>query len=106
MYVYILQSLKAPSRFYVGLTDDPDRRLKEHNWGESRHTNRFRPWQSVVTFWFAEDKTARRFERYLKSGSGREFVKRHFQSSSAPRLMAADEADEARYNRPITKGEP
>jgi predicted GIY-YIG superfamily endonuclease len=66
------------SRFYVGLTLDPERRLKEHNWGESRHTNRFRPWQSVVTFWFAEDKTARMFERYLKSGSGREFVKRHF----------------------------
>jgi hypothetical protein len=37
-----------------------------------------RPWSLVVSLEFADAVTARRFERYLKSGSGRAFAKRHF----------------------------
>jgi hypothetical protein len=32
-----------------------------------------------VTVEFASEQTALRFERYLKSGSGRAFAKRHFE---------------------------
>jgi hypothetical protein len=32
----------------------------------------------VVSIEFPSEKAARRFERYLKSGSGRAFAKRHF----------------------------
>jgi hypothetical protein len=37
-----------------------------------------RPWSIVVSLEFRAESTARRFERYLKSGSGRAFAKRHF----------------------------
>jgi hypothetical protein len=32
---------------------------------------------------FADERTARRFERYLKSGSGRAFAKRHFDPAAS-----------------------
>jgi hypothetical protein len=37
-----------------------------------------RPWSLVVSLEFASERAARRFEKYLKSGSGRAFSKRHF----------------------------
>lgn len=43
-YVYILQSINFPEHFYVGCTNDLKRRLKEHNNGNSVHTNKFKPW--------------------------------------------------------------
>ena len=30
-YVYILQSIDCPDRFYTGMTDDLEGRLKRHN---------------------------------------------------------------------------
>ena len=44
-YVYILQSEADLSKHYVGITDDPARRLDEHNSGNSVHTNKYRPWK-------------------------------------------------------------
>ncbi|MCP4749357.1 MAG: GIY-YIG nuclease family protein [Proteobacteria bacterium] len=31
MYVYIIKSVVQANRHYVGITDDPKRRLREHN---------------------------------------------------------------------------
>jgi predicted GIY-YIG superfamily endonuclease len=62
----------------VGLTSYPKARLAAHNAGESPHTARFRPWRTLVTIEFSDTERARAFERYLKSGSGREFARRHF----------------------------
>jgi predicted GIY-YIG superfamily endonuclease len=53
-------------------------RLGFHNAGLSRHTAKYRPWQLVVALEFATEEQAVRFEKYLKSGSGRAFTKRHF----------------------------
>ena len=39
---------------------------------------KFRPWTLLAYFAFADKKTAVAFEKYLKSGSGRSFVNRHF----------------------------
>ena len=77
-YVYLLQSLAEPDRYYVGLSDEPARRLAEHNSGKSIHTNKHRPWNIVVNVAFADAAKATAFERYLKSGSGRAFAKKHF----------------------------
>jgi predicted GIY-YIG superfamily endonuclease len=76
-YVYVLRSLKDPERHYVGLTGDVGKRFNWHNAGQSSHTTKHKPWTLVVVLEFQEQVLATRFEKYLKSGSGRAFTKRH-----------------------------
>ena len=76
--VYILRSVSDPSRPYVGLTSNVAARLADHNAGRCHHTAKHRPWELVVAVEFANEGRALAFERYLKSGSGRAFAKRHF----------------------------
>lgn len=80
-FVYILKSLVAPDEYYVGSTSDVDQRLRAHNEGLSRHTSRHRPWRTLVVIEFDEQEPALKFERYLKTGSGREFSRRHFRQT-------------------------
>jgi putative endonuclease len=77
-FVYILRSEPDPTRHYVGVTSDVTKRLQWHNAGQNVHTVRDRPWSIVVSLEFPTAQAASRFERYLKSGSGRAFAKRHF----------------------------
>ena len=77
-YVYILQSLKDKEERYIGTTSDLNARLKKHNSGGSPHTSKFKPWQIETAFAFRDKQKALNFETYLKSGSGREFTRRHF----------------------------
>ena len=76
-YVYILQSEAVPDTFYVGFTDDLHARLRKHNAGEVPHTAKSRPWVIKAAVAFRDEARARAFERYLKSGSGRAFAKKH-----------------------------
>jgi predicted GIY-YIG superfamily endonuclease len=78
-FVYVLRNSDQDPQFYVGLTSDVQTRLADHNAGRCAHTVARRPWQIHVVLEFADEPTAIRFERYLKSGSGRAFAKRHFQ---------------------------
>ena len=77
-FVYILRSESDSARHYVGRTSNVDERLDWHNAGPSGYTVRHRPWSLVVSLEFPDERVAARFERYLKSGSGRAFAKRHF----------------------------
>jgi predicted GIY-YIG superfamily endonuclease len=77
-FVYILRSESAPARHYVGCTSNVDERLAWHNGGPCGYTRQHRPWRVVVACEFATEAEAIRFEKYLKSGSGRAFTKRHF----------------------------
>jgi putative endonuclease len=76
--VYILRSNADPSLHYVGITNDLLARLEWHNHGPGGHTSSHRPWSVVVSLEFPTEKEAVRFEKYLKSGSGRAFATRHF----------------------------
>jgi predicted GIY-YIG superfamily endonuclease len=76
--VYIIRSLKDPERQYIGRTADMASRLAAHNAGESPRTARQAPWQVVVLVQFLDEGRAAGFERFLKSASGRAFVKQHF----------------------------
>ena len=76
--VYVLRSGRDPSRHYVGITNDTKARLRWHNYGPCGHTVEYRPWSIIVTIEFPTEAEAVRFEKYLKSGSGRAFAKRHF----------------------------
>jgi putative endonuclease len=78
-YVYILQSLQDAEHFHTGITDELDSRLATHthNSGDVTHTARYRPWRIKTYVAFSDEKRATAFERYLKSGSGRAFIKKH-----------------------------
>jgi predicted GIY-YIG superfamily endonuclease len=75
--VYVLRSQTDPARHYTGITSDLRHRLEWHNSGPSGCTVHYRPWSVVVAIEFADARVARRFERYLKSGSCRAFSQRH-----------------------------
>jgi len=77
-YVYVLQSINHAEQHYVGLTADLRGRLDDHNAGKSPHTSKYMPWRFLVAIRLEDDTRAAVFERYLKTGSGRAFIKRHF----------------------------
>ena len=77
-FVYYLQSAVDPDQRYSGLTSDVAPRLSVHNAGQSPHTSKHRPWILLAAVEFIEEARAVAFERYLKSGSGRAFARRHF----------------------------
>ncbi len=77
-YVYGLHSVADGRCHYVGLTEDVSRRVEWHNPGRCSHAAKYRPWALVVAVEFADEARAIAFEKYLKSGSGRAFAKRHF----------------------------
>ena len=76
-YVYILRSIKHPERHYTGTTSDLNARLLKHNEGGCPHTAKYKPWQVETAIAFNDRKKAIAFESYLKTGSGREFARRH-----------------------------
>jgi predicted GIY-YIG superfamily endonuclease len=73
-YVYILQSIEFPDKFYTGLTNDLKRRLAQHNQEKSVHSNKYAPWKLKTYLVFTDDQQAFEFERYLKISSGRAFA--------------------------------
>ncbi|MFH1314425.1 MAG: GIY-YIG nuclease family protein [Candidatus Eisenbacteria bacterium] len=75
-YVYILQSDSHPNRHYVGFTKNLVKRLRSHNSGQSHHTSKYRPWHVRTAVAFTDPKRTRRFERYLKTASGRAFARK------------------------------
>jgi putative endonuclease len=76
-FVYIIRSVNHPERRYVGVTADVASRLSAHNAGQNRSTAPWKPWFVDVTIEFRNERTAVRFEKYLKSGAGHAFASRH-----------------------------
>ena len=74
-YIYILQcSNNLP---YTGCTDNLKERIERHNNGYVPATKDRRPMKLITYFAFSSKYTAFNFEKYLKSGSGRAFLKKH-----------------------------
>ncbi len=73
-YTYIIQSIKDQS-YYIGQTDDLDKRLSQHNEGISKYTSRKKPWKLVYYEEFESRKEAIKRERFLKKQKNREFYK-------------------------------
>ncbi len=74
-YVYILKN-RINNRIYIGLTINPNRRLKEHNQGETENTKDINCWYIVCVIGFKYRNKAWQFEQYLKRGSGFAFMKK------------------------------
>lgn len=74
MYVYAIQSLKD-GRIYVGMSSDLQKRIKEHNLGQTKSTKGYLPWTLLYNEILSNRIEARTREKFLKSGCGKEFLK-------------------------------
>jgi predicted GIY-YIG superfamily endonuclease len=72
--VYAILSI-VNGDIYVGIAKDADKRLKEHNAGKNRYTKGLRPWKNLYREFQPDWEAARKREKYLKSGVGKEFLK-------------------------------
>jgi putative endonuclease len=59
----------------VGLTNNIERRFEEHNLGYNKTTKPYAPFQLIYKEEFDTRILARKKEKYLKSGVGKEFLK-------------------------------
>ncbi len=73
-YVYLLECKDGP---YIGCTSDLRERFARHQNGNVPATAKRLPVKLAAYFAFHDKIIAFNFEKYLKSGSGRAFVKRH-----------------------------
>ena len=73
-FVYAIKSCLR-DYIYVGLTNDVNRRMIEHNNGENRSTKAYRPFTLIFKEEHNDRSDARAREKYLKSGIGKEFLK-------------------------------
>ncbi len=74
-YVYILKC--NDGKTYIGCTDNIDERLKRHQSGWVPATKNRLPITLETYIVFKDKYKAFNFEKYLKSGSGRAFLKKH-----------------------------
>lgn len=75
-YVYTL--LCSDQKTYVGGTNDLKDRISRHQKGYIPATKKRLPVKLKTYFAFHNEHIAFNFEQYLKSGSGRAFMKKHF----------------------------
>jgi len=73
-YVYAIKSL-VKNYIYIGMTNDIERRIAEHNSGENRSTKAYKPFILIHKEVFDTRIEARTKEKYLKSGVGKEYLK-------------------------------
>lgn len=78
-YTYILRC--SDQKLYTGCTKNLEERLTRHNNGHVPATKDRRPVELVAHVVFNNKHKAYDFEKYLKSGSGRAFIKKHFSNS-------------------------
>ncbi len=74
-YVYVIKS-EIDGRLYVGMSRDVAKRFDEHNKGYVFSTKGYRPWKLVFREKVGGRVEARRREKYLKGGSGKEYIKK------------------------------
>ncbi len=73
-YVYALKSLMR-KYIYVGLTDNIQRRMVEHNGEKEKTTRAYAPFKAILIEKYDSRVEARKREKYLKSGAGKEYLK-------------------------------
>ena len=71
MYVYILKC--NDGSYYTGVTNDVERRLREHNSGENprAYTYKKRPLKLVFWEYFLDPEQAIEFEKQIKGWTGK-----------------------------------
>ncbi len=88
-YVYILYS-RQHKRTYVGQSREIEKRLKEHNCGKVRSTKPYIPYEIVYTEKHEDRQTALKREKYFKTYSGRQALKKILKAEMAELVDALD----------------
>jgi putative endonuclease len=73
-WVYVIRSEKG--KIYVGSTSDITSRIEHHNNGDSYWTSRYKNWKLVYSEEFSTRGDAMKREKELKTGKGRDELKR------------------------------
>ena len=75
-FVYIIES-DVDQSWYIGYTQDLKQRVKEHNQGKCTYTKKLgRKWRLIYAEFYRSKKDALGREQFLKSGSGRRYIKK------------------------------
>ena len=72
--VYVLYS-EEHNKHYTGYTNNIELRLKSHNEFGKDWTAKYRPWRLIFSKEFETKTSAREYEKWLKTGVGRDFIK-------------------------------
>ena len=74
-YIYILYS-KRLDKFYVGSTNNIERRLEDHNRGKTAFTKQGMPWKIKYSETFNIRAEAVHREQYIKKQKSRIFIEK------------------------------
>ena len=80
-YTYILKS-KKNNRYYIGSTENIERRLQEHNWSRTTSTKSGIPWEVVYTETYETRSEAIKREYQIKAKKSRKYIDFLIESSS------------------------
>ena len=88
-YIYILHS-PAFDKYYIGYTDDFNRRLVEHNSTErNTYTKKYRPWEIAAVFECGDDRgLAMKIEKFIKKQKSRFFLQKMINGGSLHGILA------------------
>lgn len=78
--MYYVYSLRCSDGFYIGCTNDLKDRIERHKRGHVATTKNRLPISLDFYIAFSNNFLAFNFEKYLKSGSGRAFINKHFKN--------------------------
>ena len=74
-YIYLLES-ESDGVWYVGLSQNPEERSRQHNRGKSKFTKGHMPWVLLYEEKVGDLKSARLKEKYYKSSAGKRRLKK------------------------------
>jgi putative endonuclease len=80
-FVYVIRN-QSSGRSYTGHTADLTQRLGQHNHGITKSTKNRGPWQLLHQEEFATRSEAMKREKFLKTGKGREELRRILEQSA------------------------
>ena len=85
-FVYVLQSQKD-QKYYIGYTNNLDRRIRDHNRGKSRSVKNRGPFQLVLKEVFATRVDAIKREKQIKSYNGGDAFKKLIQENTSDPIV-------------------
>ncbi len=73
-FVYIIKSKSRTDKIYIGATNNLERRIKDHNRGNTKSTKNFIPWQLSYHEEYMSKKEALCREKQLKRWKNRKRI--------------------------------